>query len=56
MPRLGVAGWQAQKRRTRRWEGGLTRGETEAGKKAADKEQVKVVRPLQWHLHLWACT
>ena len=43
---LGVPGWRAQKRRARKWEGRLTRGETEAGKKALAKEEVMVVRHL----------
>jgi len=43
---LGVPGWRAQKRRARKWEGRLTRGEMEAGKKALAKEEVMVVRHL----------
>ena len=52
---LGVPGWRAQKTRARKWEGRLTRKETEAGKKALAKEEVMVVWHLQWQLHLWVC-
>ena len=41
---LGVAARKAQKRRTRRREGRLTRGKAE--NRAAAKEEVKVVRYL----------